>query len=179
MKKLLPAFVIAALVGFYLWRGKSRPQLRYFTASEFGPYWPLMNAELLQLIDAFRHELGYPVAISPVPGAIGRPVIGADQVNQEEKNSGSWHNWFTHGQVYAIDLMPMPPGGATAAERQRWRDVARRLGARGIGIYPDWKPRPGIHLDMRTDRTADNPAEWAGVLLDGKQVLVGINRGLV
>lgn len=179
MKKLIvPAAILAALAGFYFWRSTSRPVLRYFTPQEFGPYWPLMNESLLLAIDEFRHRLGYPVGISPAAGAIGRPEIGAAVVNQEEKNSGSWHNWFTHGQVYAIDLMPRPPGGATVAERNRWDTIAREIGFHGIGIYPDWKPRAGIHLDMRTDRTKDNPARWAGVLINGKQVLVDINRGL-
>lgn len=179
MPAAIPAVILAALGAWWIWRRSSRPELRYFSAEEFGPYWSLMNADLLIALDEFRHRLGYPVGISPAPGSLGRPAIGSQVINPEEAASDSWHNWFKHGQVFAVDVMPRPPGGATPEERERWRRIAREVGFTGIGIYPDWKPRPGLHLDKRTDRQPGKPAEWAGVRVDGRQVYVNIERGLV
>ena len=58
---------------------RDKLQLEYFSSSEFGPYWPLMSVDLLQRLDRFRDLLGYQVAISQAPGAIGRPIIGGGQ----------------------------------------------------------------------------------------------------
>ena len=162
------------------YKAKAAPRdnlaLRYFSASEFGAYWPLMNVELLAKLDAFRQALGYPVAISQAPGAIGRPIIGGGQA--ESGAEKSWHNYALHGEIMAIDVHPLPPGGATADERQRWYNVAKQVGFTGIGIYPDWN-RPGMHLDVRTDRTASNPATWAGVSRGGKQIYTDISGAFV
>jgi hypothetical protein len=27
--------------------------------------------------------------------------------------------------------------------------IARLVGFKGIGVYPDWKPKGGLHLDLR------------------------------
>lgn len=162
------------------YKAKAAPRdnlaLRYFSASEFGAYWPLMNVELLAKLDAFREALGYPVAISQAAGAIGRPIIGGGQA--ESGAEKSWHNYAIHGEIMAIDVHPLPPGGATADERQRWYNVAKQVGFTGIGIYPDWN-RPGMHLDVRTDRTASNPATWAGVSRGGKQIYTNISEAFV
>lgn len=177
----------AAMGAAALWYGgrgvkNNGLDLRYFSATEFGPYWPLMSRELLEKLDEFRARLGYPVAISPAAGAIGRPILKADGSQGESESSAekSQHNYLLHGEIRAVDVMPSPPGGANAAERQHWLTVARAVGFTGIGLYPDWRPRAGLHLDVRKDRTPSNPALWAGVRNDaGKQVYVGIEQALI
>lgn len=154
---------------------RDKLQLEYFSSSEFGPYWPLMSVDLLQRLDRFRDLLGYQVAISQAPGAIGRPIIGGGQA--ESGAERSWHNYALHGEVMAVDIHPLPPGGAGPEERRRWFTLAREAGFTGIGIYPDWN-RPGMHLDVRTDRTANNPATWAGIAQGGTQQYVSIERAL-
>lgn len=175
--------LIGGLALFWLKKSSDRDalKLRHFTSDEFGAYWPLMSVELLKKLDAFRAELGYPVLISPAPGAIGRPIIGQDDPAAESGAEKSYHNYLMHGEVMAIDVMPVPPHGATATERQRWVDVAKRVGFRGIGLYPDWQPRPGIHLDVRPVSALNGGAvaTWAGIKNDqGRQIYVGIERGL-
>ena len=170
--------VTGALALAYKAKSASRDALtlQHFGAGEFGAYWPMMNVDLLKRLDRFRSLLGYPVAISRAPGAIGRPIIGGGQA--ESGAERSWHNYAIHGEVMAVDVHPLPPMGATASERRRWFDVAKQVGFTGIGIYPDWN-RPGVHLDVRTDRQPGSPATWAGVSQGGKQVYVGIERALV
>lgn len=157
----LTAGIIAALSLIYIYGAKRQPSLEFFKAEEFGPYWALMNPELLKKMDAFRRELGYPVDISQARGAIGRPVI--DEENTEDRDSGSWHNYLRHGSVMAVDLMPRYPyGAAPLSERKRWAEIAERVGFSGIGVYENWRPRAGLHVDIRTDRKGMGPLVWTG-----------------
>ncbi len=182
IKKALPIGIITALIFWYLAKQKSGPKLDFFEPSEFGPYWPLMSEKLLIKLDEFRRRLGYPVTISPAYGAIGRPVIrlGKETDNEEVLDNATQHNYLKWGEIRAIDVMPRPPNGVTPAERRRWFEIARAVGFTGIGIYPDWKPTAGIHVDVRVDHREGDPATWAGVKgPDGKQTYTGIGRAFV
>lgn len=141
--------------------------LRYFTASEFGIYYPLMNVELLKKLDAFRHEWGGPVEISPAHGGIGR----------EDENSHSQHNILKWGEVRAVDLFPRTIDGyiTTRVDRQRALYIAKKVGFTGIGIYTDTQPGNMLHVDVRQDRVEGDPATWsrvAGNYLGISEVLV-------
>lgn len=159
---LLAVTLSGALFAWYQRRAMERDSLplRYFTADEFGPYWALMDVKLLKALDEFRHRLGYPVQISPAVGAIGRPTIG-ESANKENGVSNSYHNYVKYGAVMAIDVMPLPPAGATVEERERWMDTAEDVGFMGIGLYPLWRPRAGLHLDVRPSPTG-RATRWAG-----------------
>jgi len=139
--------------------------LTYFRPGEFFragvDWWPLMSAELLTRLDTFRARLGAPVEISPAEGAVGRRLGRADS---------SQHNIDRWGEVRAIDVMPV------GVPLERAYQVAREVGFTGIGLYPDWSPRPGLHLDVREDRTASAPALWAGINDGGTQRYVAISR---
>lgn len=140
-------------------------QMKYFKESEFGAFWDLMDPELLPVMDTFRECWGAPVIISPAKGAIGRT------------DGTSFHNYKRHGMVKAVDLMPR--GMNTAEDRKRAFDCAVQAGATGIGIYPDWKPNQGIHIDVgvRSGRGVGNPARWAGVRSpSGGQIYVEIGK---
>jgi hypothetical protein len=178
---LVALTLTGALFAWYQKRGLDRDRLRldYFTAEEFGAYWPLMDVTLLQRLDKFRALLGYPVDISPAVGAIGRPVIGEGE-NPESGASRSYHNYVIHGAVKAVDVMPRPPGGATVEERKRWVWAAKEAGFTGIGLYPEWRPRAGLHLDVRPSPTGV-ATTWSGFRTpDGGQTYdADINKGLV
>ena len=136
----------------------SKPKLKHFSAIEFRQWWPLMDDELLRKLDAFREALAKPVMISPAPGSLGR-LTGS---------TTSMH-YAGGGVVRAADVMlPEGPDLRTAYL------VARDVGFTGIGLYPFWQPYPGLHLDVRPDRTAGDPATWSR-LADGRYV--GIERG--
>lgn len=161
-----PAHLLGGLVAAYgvawVWKGQA-VKLRYFKATEFRQWWPLMDADLLFGLDEFRHRLGRAVQISPAIGALGRP--GADD---------SMHNVAKWGSVRAADVI-IP--GATKADLPGFYQVAREMGVfGGIGVYPDWKPWPGLHLDTR-DRDPQQPATWAGLNdSSGKQFYTGVNQ---
>lgn len=127
------------------------PHLQYFTREEFGDWLFYMSPRLLVMLDVFRHRWHAPVAISPVDGALGRHA--GDSTTQ--------HNVDVYGEVRAADLLPN--GMDTREDMERAIRLAQSLGFTGIGIYPDWKPSPGLHLDVRHEKKPGHPAIWGAV----------------
>ena len=125
------------------------------------------SPSLLVRLDVLRHMWGKPIRISAAPGAIGR-MAGDSQ---------SQHNFERWGIVRAIDVMPAGIGTPEAANG--FYLLAVDVGFTGIGWYPDWKPAPGFHLDVRSDHEPGAPATWGGVKNDlGQQVYVSLNDAL-
>jgi hypothetical protein len=132
--------------------------LDHFKPSEFGLWWPLLDTGLLLKLDAFREDLGSRVIVSPAKGAMGR-----------FSNESSQH--FPKPLIKAIDVM--------TPDADMWSvyKAARRIGFHGIGLYPHWMPYHGAHLDVRADRSDENPALWSAIkTAAGKQEYVEIER---
>lgn len=132
---------------------------RFFSAREFGAWVNRVHPALLLALDVLRDTLGSPVVISPAVGSLGRRLGG----------SRSLHNVDVHGMVLAADvLLPMAWGVGDGF------DAARNLRLfSGIGVYPFWKPRPGLHLDVR-HLSAVNPSKGATPL---RPATWGVVRG--
>jgi hypothetical protein len=109
------------------------------------------------------HRAGGRLFISPAPGAIGRQAGAATT----QHNSDRW------GEVRAVDLMVEGVKLADAVA------MARGLGLfSGIGAYPDWRPSPGLHVDVRADRVATDPALWGAVNLGAGQTYTTLAAAL-
>lgn len=130
---------------------------RHFSEREFGAWADQIHPALLFGLDVLRETLEAPVVISPAPGSLGRR-LGA---------SMSLHNVNVYGMVYAADvLLPLSWGVAEGYEAA----LQLRLFS-GLGVYPFWTPRPGLHLDVRhlsavnpsKGATPLNPATWGAV----------------
>lgn len=125
--------------------------------------------ELVAALDAFFiaiDKAGGRAFISPAPGALGRT----------SGNKSSQHYTEPGRPFLAADVMVEGIPLTDAYE------IARGLKLfSGVGVYPDWGPAPGLHLDVRPDRTPDNPATWAGMkLADGSQsTAFPVERGLI
>ncbi len=164
-----PLFLIAGLLALFLTgRAMTRPKLNHFTASEFGVWWPLMSADLLLKLDAFREQWGAPVEISRADGALGR---------HGGENDKSQHNIDRWGQVLAADLMPKVADGQggyrymqTREERNRAFAIAKAVGFTGIGIYTDTNPGNLLHVDVRKTNT-ERVATWSRVNKQYKGIL--------
>ena len=126
--------------------GKASYAPRWFARNEFGEWADMMHPGLLFALDVLRDALNAPVVISPANGALGRRMGKAT----------SLHNVDLHGMVYAADvLLPLSFGV------DRGFDAARELRLfSGIGVYPLWKPRAGLHLDVR-HLSPRNPSKGA------------------
>lgn len=134
-----------------------KPKLKYFSASEFGLWWPLMSSDLLKKLDLYREKWGDVVEVSKHKDALGRTGVGGEDKSQ--------HNVTLWGEVRAVDVFPKKNGQyiTSLAERQRAYQIAREVGFTGIGIYTDTKLGNMLHLDVREGRTAQNPAQWSRV----------------
>lgn len=130
---------------------------RHFSERELGAWAGQIHPALLFGLDVLRETLEAPVVISPAPGSLGRRL----------GESKSLHNVDVFGMVYAADvLLPLSCGAAHGVE------VACNLRLfSGVGVYPFWKPRSGLHLDVRhlsavnpsKDATPLHPATWGAI----------------
>lgn len=130
----------------------SELHLYYFPQEEFQGWWSEMDPRLLVMLDVLRHKWNGPIWVSEAPGACGR-VLGPEDESQ--------HNVERWDMVRAVDVFP---SGMTTYQKAFTMTVyAARLGFTGIGLYPEYKPSPGLHLDVRRDRWPGNAAKWAGI----------------
>ena len=113
--------------------------------------------------------MGQPIHISPVGAvAVGRH-LGPENTSQ--------HNVDRWGEVRACDIMP--EGIHTATDARRFHQMAIDSGFSGIGFYPDWRPRPGFHVDCRVNENESYVAQWGGLRnAKGEQFYVGIETAL-
>lgn len=172
MDKRYAVFTVLVISITYAWHktrkpeGENMTQLRYFTAAEFGEWWPFMNPALLAKIDRFRDLLGFAVALSPAPGAIGRRY----------GSTTSRHYYAGSGDtVDAVDVMPIWPNGGTPAELERAYKIAQQVGFTGIGLAPQWKPRAGLHVDVGQRTRA---ASWGYIATSNGQKTVTAEQAI-
>lgn len=119
---------------------------RFFAPHEFGAWLNRVHPALLFALDVLRDTLNAPVVISPAAGSLGRRLGG----------SSSLHNVDEFGMVYAADVLLPVSWGV-----EEGFDAARNVRLfSGIGVYPFWKPRPGLHVDVR-HLSAVNPSKGA------------------
>lgn len=131
--------------------------LQHFAPWEFRESWPLMAGDLLRALDDFRAQIGVPLELSPAKGALARAL----------DSDGSLHNVDRHGFVYAADVL-VP---ASMTLREAYNAAVDSGLFSGVGAYPHWSPRPGLHLDVRhvvssnptPNATPSSPATWAGI----------------
>jgi hypothetical protein len=128
--------------------------LQHFEPSEFGPWWSLMDVDLLRKLDTFREAWGDQVRISGVDGALGRYA----------GDSASYHNVDRYGRVRAVDCFPR---GLTPDNAEYAVKLAEQAGLGGVGLYTDTAGGMMMHLDNRP-----KAGRWARV--DGQYV--GIAR---
>jgi hypothetical protein len=142
-------------------------ELKYFTPHEFiragRQWWPDMDQDLLLSLDVFRGLWGAPVYISPHPLALGR---------HDREHGTSQHNIDRWRVVRAADIMPEGMTSVDAACRAV--EIAEDAGMVGIGLYPHWSPRPGLHVDVRHS----GPARWGAVKRDGVQIYTTLDSVL-
>lgn len=149
--------------------------LRYFKPHEFRGWWDRMDPALLVLLDRFRARLsvltpdpgGVEVKVSPHPRAIGR---------HDGPEDDSKHNVDHWGRVLAVDVMPQ----LGRQYRRNAVGIAIDTGFTGVGVYPDWEPHWGLHLDARPGREPGNPATWSGIKIwdRDEQRMVQVYRAL-
>lgn len=128
---------------------------RYLRPADFyraGVDWlPRMDPQLVHGLELF---------FAAVAKEGGQAMISAHEeaLGRTNGNNTSQHYFQPGGRVRAADVM------VSGIPLQRAYTLARNLGVfSGIGLYPEWKPYPGLHLDTRTTRAAIDPATWSRI----------------
>lgn len=155
--------------------------LAYFQPSDFGEWWPVMNADLVRKVDALANEAlkyGYYVMISPAFGAIGRVYDTADS------NDSSRHNVTKWGEVQALDIMVFQLDALgdhvslAAGQASLFLSDINAQGFGGVGVYPFWKPFSGFHVDVRPHKADGTIATWGDVGQFGQHKYVALSEGM-
>lgn len=124
-----------------------------FSPSEFGIWWPFMDKDLLLGLDQLRKNIGQSIVISPVNGALGR--------NDNEQDS-SYHNVLKWGKVRAADIQFPELREKSMTLEDIYSHAIRIPQFGGVGVYPGWKPYPGLHVDTRSRKSDGSVAKWSG-----------------
>lgn len=124
--------------------------IAHFNAHQFGVWFPLMSKRLIEAVDKMAETLapmGYTFTLS--------------RIGLKSEDSTSQHNVTKWGEVRAVDLNVLLHGRKLTKSELAFlfgKIVELRLFS-GIGVYPNWNT-PGVHLDVREDRTVTSPAQW-------------------
>lgn len=119
--------------------------MEYFGKEEFHGFYDKLSTSLKIRLDFLRLIIDECVYLSNIPGGIGRTT------------GNSQHNYEWLGEIRAVD--GYIPDDVSFKE---FYDAAIKAGFSGIGFYTGWASgRRGFHLDVREDRSSDDPALWA------------------
>ena len=184
-----PTASLLGIIGaIYALKLIGKPQLKYFSYAEFGAWYPLVSNTLLIKLDSLREKAGQQIPtlkimISPALGAIGRLSIDSAE---------SQHNiQLPELEIRAVDVMPFVENALHLGEFNKYRSlnsaelkkfyaIAQSVGFTGIGVYPQWKPYAGFHLDVRKNPKYPPNDNWSAkyVTVAGKtsQVYGGLQE---
>lgn len=104
---------------------------KHFARSEWRKNPDLVDASLIDKLDAARDLAGLPIHIH----------VAWD-------NDGHSPNSY-HYRGEAVDFHFTP-----GLPHSRELEILETVGFGGIGFYPEWRPRPGFHVDIRTGKLA-------------------------
>lgn len=102
----------------------------HFTPSEWSEDPSRVDPQLVRMLDRVRCEAGVAIHVHTAWSPSGH-VAGS-----------------LHGQGKAVDFH-FAPGMTPVAEFA----LLTAFGFRGIGLYPEWTPRHGWHVDLRAGKT--------------------------
>lgn len=127
-------------------------RLHFFKPYEFRNWQDDMSDELVARLDCLRGVWGDRIRISAAEGSLGRHS-GRDDTSQ--------HNFDKWREVRAVDVMV--DGVRSVADAEEFVRLATEIGFTGIGVYPNWRPMYGFHLDVREDKKYGEPALWGRI----------------
>lgn len=128
-----------------------------FSPDEFGGALQHLDAGVVYALQKLRDKIGR-IMISPADGAVFR------------FRTGSMHDASGGKLSKAIDIMPME-----ASLNQLYFAIQNIPEFGGVGLYPNWSPRAGAHVDIRVRKDSGALYQWAQVDDSG---YVDINEAL-
>jgi len=134
-----------------------------FSESEFQGQLHLLDANVIFVLQKLRSKIGR-IQVSPAYGAIAR--------TDGSKTTMHYANLKDNVLSLAIDIMPIDADLKTAYKAAK---EIKEIGA--VGVYPDWKPRAGLHIDLRDRKANSSIAEWSGLATAQGQIYRSVNEG--
>ncbi|MCW4237717.1 MAG: hypothetical protein N0E58_15830 [Candidatus Thiodiazotropha endolucinida] len=131
---------------------------RYLSPEVIPGCWDKMDLAFLIRVDQFMWDSPGEWMVSPAVGAACR-----------DYGSTTSRHYAVGRKADAIDLM-LVDGDL----EENYRFALARFG--GVGVYPDWIPFHGLHVD---GREGDRVATWAGIRQGGEQVYVAAEQAFV
>lgn len=117
----------------------------------------------IDLYDTWLWTCGFEASISPAEGSTIRWPNGWN---------GSMTSQHFYGRAIDVMIKILPYENVNKCLRLA-ATKAKEAGFTGIGVYPDWKPSPGLHLDTRPGKLAQWGAKNSKT---GVQYYVGIQE---
>ncbi|MEW8346757.1 MAG: hypothetical protein AB2687_00470 [Candidatus Thiodiazotropha taylori] len=136
--------------------GNAGYTFRYLGRETLGQCFDKMDTAFLIKVDRFMEESKGEWMVSPAPGATCR-----------DYGSETSRHYAVGRLADAIDIMLI-----SGDLEENYRIALERFG--GVGVYPDWQPYPGLHIDGRP-----GAATWAGIKDGGVQVYVPVDEVFV
>ena len=136
-----------------------------FEAVEFQDQLHLLDAQVIYVLVKLRKLIGR-IRISPAEGAIARTDGKQSTMHFADLELGRLSE--------AVDIMPLDVDLETAYKAAL---TIPEIGA--VGAYPDWKPLPGLHIDLRKRKQGNRLSSWSRKIVDGEIIDSGINEAFV
>lgn len=132
------------------------------------------------LSDDFIQKLNDTAATLLSAGIIMKPSPASGAIGRKTGDTKSQH-YVNNNEVKAIDVMFSKNGKrlSNIELTQVFYTIKSLNFFSGLGVYPEWQPLNGMHLDMRYSSSAENPALWGAVKdVDNEQTYVSIQSVL-
>ncbi|MBT3041983.1 MAG: hypothetical protein KME67_03905 [Candidatus Thiodiazotropha sp. (ex Codakia orbicularis)] len=167
------AILLLLGVGWLIMRGRNSEQMgpsesvveettgytfHYLSPEVIPGCWDQMDLAFLIRVDQFMWDSPGEWMVSPAVGAACR-----------DYGSTTSRHYAVGRKADAIDLM-LVDGDL----EENYRFALTRFG--GVGVYPDWIPFHGLHVD---GREGERVATWAGIRQGGEQVYVAAEQAFV
>jgi hypothetical protein len=164
---------MAALVGWLMIRGRDNESMgplesvaeetagytfRHLSPENITGCWDKMDMAFLRRVDQFIEDSPGKWIVSPATGAACR-----------DYGSKTSRHYAVGRKADALDIM------LVSGDLEEHYNLARQWFG-GVGVYPDWYPHPGLHVD---GREGEQVATWAGIKQGNKQVYVSVEQAFV
>lgn len=128
----------------------------HLSPENVGACWDQMDLAFLIRVDQFMWDSPGEWMVSPASGAACR-----------DYGSQTSRHYAVGRKADALDIMLID-----GDLEENYRFARERFG--GVGVYPDWIPFHGLHIDGRP-----NAATWAGIRQGNEQVYVPVEQVFV
>jgi uncharacterized protein YcbK (DUF882 family) len=136
----------------------------HFSKSEFHGESEFVDSRVIYALDELRKQLGKPIIISPVKGSVARFDDG----------SKTSQHYAVGRKSTAVDVL-FPESSL----HDVFVTASTITVIGGIGLYPDWNPHHGAHIDTRQRKPNGGVYNWMGIDTENGQKLAAVDFNVI